>query len=67
MYAAVLWKQANENSENSTGKACFGTILPEEKLNDFRDEQIGQLQELMQEATKPSRQFSITEPTKPKI
>ncbi|XP_049628762.1 succinate dehydrogenase assembly factor 3, mitochondrial [Suncus etruscus] len=67
MYAAVLWQQANENTENSTGKACFGTTLPEEKLNDFRDEQIGQLQELMQEATKPSRQFSITEPTKPKM
>nr|XP_051676976.1 succinate dehydrogenase assembly factor 3, mitochondrial-like [Oryctolagus cuniculus] len=39
----------------------------EEKLNDFRDEQIGQLQELMQEATKPNRQFSITDSTKPKL
>ncbi|XP_032944835.1 succinate dehydrogenase assembly factor 3, mitochondrial isoform X2 [Rhinolophus ferrumequinum] len=65
-YAAVLWQQANENRQNSTEKACFGTALPEEKLNDFRDEQIGQLQELMQEATKPNRQFSITESGKPK-
>ncbi|XP_003407165.3 succinate dehydrogenase assembly factor 3, mitochondrial [Loxodonta africana] len=67
VYAAVLWQQANENRQNSPEQACFGTALPEEKLNDFRDEQIGQLQELMQEATKPNRQFSITESTKPKF
>uniref|UniRef100_A0A2K6TP38 Succinate dehydrogenase assembly factor 3 n=1 Tax=Saimiri boliviensis boliviensis TaxID=39432 RepID=A0A2K6TP38_SAIBB len=54
VYATVLLQQANENRQNSTGKACFGIFLPEEKLNDFRDEQIGQLQELMQEATKPN-------------
>ena len=54
-YAAVLWQQANESRQNSTEKACFGISLPEEKLNDFRDEQIGQLQELMQEATKPNK------------
>ncbi|XP_024622862.1 succinate dehydrogenase assembly factor 3, mitochondrial isoform X2 [Neophocaena asiaeorientalis asiaeorientalis] len=66
-YAAVLWQQANENRQNSTEKACFGISLPEERLNDFRDEQIGQLQELMQEATKPNRQFSITESRKPKF
>ncbi|XP_024432975.1 succinate dehydrogenase assembly factor 3, mitochondrial [Desmodus rotundus] len=64
-YAAVLWQQTKENRQNSTEKACFGISLPEEKLNDFRDEQIGQLQELMQEATKPNRQFSITESRKP--
>ncbi|XP_008063532.1 succinate dehydrogenase assembly factor 3, mitochondrial [Carlito syrichta] len=67
VYATVLWQQANENRQNSTEKACFGTSLPEEKLNDFHDEQIGQLQELMLEATKPSRQFSIPESTEPKI
>ncbi|KAB0404021.1 hypothetical protein E2I00_010182 [Balaenoptera physalus] len=66
-YAAVLQQQANENRHNSTEKACFGIFLPEERLNDFRDEQIGQLQELMQEATKPNRQFSITESRKPKF
>ncbi|XP_051033093.1 succinate dehydrogenase assembly factor 3, mitochondrial [Phodopus roborovskii] len=66
-YAAVLRQQAKDNRQSSSGKACFGTSLPEEKLNDFRDEQIGQLQELMQEATKPNRQFSITESTKPKL
>ncbi|XP_062956214.1 succinate dehydrogenase assembly factor 3, mitochondrial [Cynocephalus volans] len=67
MYAAVLWQQAIKNRQNSTEKACFGTSLSEEKLNDFRDEQIGQLQELMQEATKPNRQFSITESRKPEV
>lgn len=67
VYATVLWQQANNNRQNPTEKACFGTFLPEEKLNDFRDEQIGQLQELMQEATKPNRQFSITDSAKPKL
>ncbi|XP_004677170.1 PREDICTED: succinate dehydrogenase assembly factor 3, mitochondrial [Condylura cristata] len=66
-YAEMLWQQANENRQNSTEKACFGTTLPEERLNDFRDEQIGQLQELMLEATKPSRQFSISESTKKEV
>ncbi|XP_055469004.1 succinate dehydrogenase assembly factor 3, mitochondrial [Psammomys obesus] len=66
-YAAVLWQQAKDSRQSSTGEACFGTSLPEEKLNDFRDEQIVQLQELMQEATKPNRQFSISESTKPKL
>ncbi|XP_008853437.1 succinate dehydrogenase assembly factor 3, mitochondrial isoform X2 [Nannospalax galili] len=66
-YAAVLWQQDKDNRQHSTEKACFGISLSEEKLNDFRDEQIGQLQELMQEATKPNRQFSITESTKPNV
>ncbi|XP_004582388.2 succinate dehydrogenase assembly factor 3, mitochondrial [Ochotona princeps] len=66
-YAAVLWQQASNNRQNPTEKACFGTFLPEEKLNDFRDEQIGQLQELMREATKPNRQFSITDSADPKL
>ncbi|XP_051007909.1 succinate dehydrogenase assembly factor 3, mitochondrial [Acomys russatus] len=60
-YAAVLWEQAKDSRQS------FGTSLPEEKLNDFRDEQIGQLQELMQEATKPNQQFSITESSEPKL
>ncbi|KAB0399120.1 hypothetical protein E2I00_017154, partial [Balaenoptera physalus] len=56
-----------KKTQNSTEKACFGIILPEEKHNDFGAEQIGQLQELMQEATKPNSQFSITDSMKPKI
>lgn len=39
----------------------FGAELPEGKLKDFQDEQIGQLYELMLEATKPNRQFNIQE------
>ncbi|XP_028635000.1 succinate dehydrogenase assembly factor 3, mitochondrial [Grammomys surdaster] len=66
-YAAVLWEQAKDSRQSPTGTASFGTSLPEEKLNDFRDEQIGQLGELMQEATKPNHQFSITESTKPQL
>ncbi|XP_006901759.1 PREDICTED: protein ACN9 homolog, mitochondrial-like [Elephantulus edwardii] len=66
VYAAVLFQQANESRQRSTEKAFFGIALPEEKLNDFRDEQIGQLQELMQETTKLNGQFSITESTEPK-
>uniref|UniRef100_A0A8W4F7Y6 Succinate dehydrogenase assembly factor 3 n=1 Tax=Sus scrofa TaxID=9823 RepID=A0A8W4F7Y6_PIG len=67
VHAAVLWQLANENRRNSTEKACFGTILPEEKLNDFCGEQIGQFHKLMQEATKPNGQFSNTDSMKPKI
>ncbi|XP_020025412.2 succinate dehydrogenase assembly factor 3, mitochondrial [Castor canadensis] len=67
VYAAVLWQQAKDNRKNSSEKTCFGISLPEEKLDDFRDEQIGQLHELMNEATKPGRQFSLTESTEPKL
>ncbi|XP_004470799.1 succinate dehydrogenase assembly factor 3, mitochondrial [Dasypus novemcinctus] len=66
-YSTILWQQVNDNRQNTNEKACFGTTLPAEKLDDFRDEQIGQLHELMQEATKPNRQFCITESTKPEF
>lgn len=42
-------------------KAVFGIQLTEEKLNDFRDEQIGQLKELMDEATKPKQKITTSE------
>lgn len=38
----------------------YGIQLTEEKLNDFRDEQIGQLKELMDEATKPNKEIAIS-------
>jgi len=38
---------------------AFGADLPEHKLKDFQEEQIGQLYELMLESTKPNRQFDI--------
>ncbi|NXA41065.1 SDHF3 factor, partial [Eudromia elegans] len=62
--ATVLWQQINEDRENPRGKAVFGVQLTEEKLNDFRDEQIGQLKELMDEATKPHKQFTVSEDSK---
>ncbi|XP_063040840.1 succinate dehydrogenase assembly factor 3, mitochondrial-like [Engraulis encrasicolus] len=37
----------------------FGSELSEDQLKSFQDEQVGQLYELMLEATKPSRQFDI--------
>ncbi|XP_067417791.1 succinate dehydrogenase assembly factor 3, mitochondrial [Emydura macquarii macquarii] len=61
IYAEMLWQQANEDRQNSRKKTCFGVHLTEEKLNDFHNEQIGQLQELMQEATKPNKQFNISD------
>ncbi|KGL77914.1 hypothetical protein N309_13461, partial [Tinamus guttatus] len=63
-YAALIWQQINEDRQNPRGKAVFGVQLTEEKLNDFRDEQIGQLKELMDEATKPHKQFTIPKDSK---
>ncbi|XP_048694165.1 succinate dehydrogenase assembly factor 3, mitochondrial isoform X1 [Lepidochelys kempii] len=61
IYAETLWQQANKDRQNSRKKTCFGIPLTEEKLNDFHNEQIRQLQELMQEATKPNKQFNISD------
>uniref|UniRef100_A0A452IJN1 Succinate dehydrogenase assembly factor 3 n=1 Tax=Gopherus agassizii TaxID=38772 RepID=A0A452IJN1_9SAUR len=61
IYAEMLRQQANEDRQNSRIKTCFGTPLTEEKLNDFHNEQIGQLLELMQEATKSNKQFNISD------
>ncbi|XP_034257693.1 succinate dehydrogenase assembly factor 3, mitochondrial [Pantherophis guttatus] len=58
-YAMMLQQQANQHVQNTTDQPDFGAHLTKEKLNAFRDEQVGQLHELMQEATKPKRQFSI--------
>uniref|UniRef100_A0A8C9EQW2 Succinate dehydrogenase assembly factor 3 n=1 Tax=Pavo cristatus TaxID=9049 RepID=A0A8C9EQW2_PAVCR len=60
-YAALIWQQINEDKQSSRKKAVFGIQLTEEKLNDFRDEQIGQLKELMDEATKPKQKITISE------
>ena len=45
----------------------FGISLPEEKLNAVCGEQIGKLQQLMQEDTKPNGQFSTSKSRKPKF
>ncbi|XP_042745206.1 succinate dehydrogenase assembly factor 3, mitochondrial [Lagopus muta] len=60
-YAALIWQQINDDKQSSRKKAAFGIQLTEEKLNDFRDEQIGQLKELMDEATKPKQKITISE------
>ncbi|XP_072185161.1 succinate dehydrogenase assembly factor 3, mitochondrial [Excalfactoria chinensis] len=60
-YAELIWQQINEDKQSSRKKTVFGIQLTEEKLNDFRDEQIGQLKELMDEATKPKQKITISE------
>ncbi|XP_067281748.1 succinate dehydrogenase assembly factor 3, mitochondrial [Pseudorasbora parva] len=63
-YKDTLQTQVLEAAGNK--KLVFGADLPEEKLKDFQDEQIGQLYELMLESTKPNRQFDIQEEETPK-
>ncbi|XP_063007920.1 succinate dehydrogenase assembly factor 3, mitochondrial isoform X2 [Melospiza melodia melodia] len=58
-YAALIQQQI-EDKQNLREKAVYGIQLTEEKLNDFRDEQIGQLKELMDEATKPHKKITIS-------
>ncbi|XP_072531939.1 succinate dehydrogenase assembly factor 3, mitochondrial [Salminus brasiliensis] len=58
-YSKTLQAQVLGTVENK--KLSFGTDLPEQKLQDFQDEQIGQLYELLQESTKPNQQFHIQE------
>ncbi|XP_063159738.1 succinate dehydrogenase assembly factor 3, mitochondrial [Candoia aspera] len=60
-YAMMLWQQVNQHAQNSTNRPHFGADLSEEKFGALRDEQVGQLHELMQEATKPKRQFNISD------
>ncbi|NXX18153.1 SDHF3 factor, partial [Podargus strigoides] len=59
-YAALIQQQINEDKQNLREKTVYGVQLTEEKLNDFRDEQIGQLKELMDEATKPNKTLTIS-------
>ncbi|XP_034017297.1 succinate dehydrogenase assembly factor 3, mitochondrial [Thalassophryne amazonica] len=60
-YKEALQTQVLEASGDASGPGCLGLDLPEEKLSDFQEEQIGQLYELMLESTKPNRQFDIHE------
>ncbi|XP_032545173.1 succinate dehydrogenase assembly factor 3, mitochondrial [Chiroxiphia lanceolata] len=63
-YAALIQQQIDEDKQNLREKTVYGFQLTEEKLNDFRDEQIGQLKELMDEATKPNKKITISEDSK---
>ncbi|NXP45746.1 SDHF3 factor, partial [Heliornis fulica] len=58
--ATLIQHQINEDRQNLREKTVYGIQLTEEKLNDFRDEQIGQLKELMDEATKPNEKITIS-------
>ncbi|XP_014795712.1 PREDICTED: succinate dehydrogenase assembly factor 3, mitochondrial [Calidris pugnax] len=59
-YAALIEQQINEEKQKLRAETVYGMRLTEEKLNDFRDEQIGQLKELMDEATKPHKKISVS-------
>ncbi|KFQ72258.1 hypothetical protein N335_14019, partial [Phaethon lepturus] len=59
-YAALIEQQINEDKQNLREKTVYGIQLTEEKLNDFRDEQIGQLKELMDETTKPNKKITVS-------
>ncbi|XP_053719372.1 succinate dehydrogenase assembly factor 3, mitochondrial [Synchiropus splendidus] len=63
-YKDTLQSQIVELMANPENIVKFGADLPEKRLSDFQDEQIGQLYELLLESTKPNRQFNIQEETK---
>ncbi|KAL6457610.1 hypothetical protein MHYP_G00345730 [Metynnis hypsauchen] len=63
-YKKTLQAQMLEAAGNK--KLLFGSDLSEQKLQDFQDDQIGQLYELMLESTKPNRQFHLQEDHPPK-
>ncbi|XP_049891596.1 succinate dehydrogenase assembly factor 3, mitochondrial [Epinephelus moara] len=60
-YKDTLQTQVLEATETQRSSVKFGAELPEGKLNNFQDDQIGQLYELMLESTKSTRQFDIQE------
>ncbi|KAM4724968.1 succinate dehydrogenase assembly factor 3, mitochondrial [Anableps anableps] len=60
-YKDTLQAQVLQSAGRQSSTVMFGADLPEEKLGQFQDEQIGQLYELMLESTKPNKQFDIHE------
>ena len=60
-YKATLQTQVLDASGCVAPRSQLGTALPEAMFQDFQNEQIGQLYELMLESTKPNRQFDIQE------
>lgn len=63
-YKDTLQAQVLESAGDRLSSVKFGANLSEGSLRSFQDEQVGQLYELMLEATKPNRQFDITEDSK---
>lgn len=60
-YKDTLQAQVLEAAGRGPGSVKFGADLPEQRLSDFQNEQIGQLYELMLESTKPNKQFDVRE------
>ncbi|NXP08893.1 SDHF3 factor, partial [Thinocorus orbignyianus] len=58
--AMLIQQQINEDKQKLGEKTVYGIRLTEEKLKDFRDEQIGQLKELMDETTKPHQKIPVS-------
>lgn len=63
-YKNTLQTQVLESAGERYNSVKFGDNLSQKKLNDFQDEQISQLYELMVESTKSKRQFDIQEDRK---
>ncbi|XP_072910290.1 succinate dehydrogenase assembly factor 3, mitochondrial isoform X2 [Hemitrygon akajei] len=53
-YADILQTQVMESAKHPKEKIQYGANLTPNKLQSFNEGQIGQLYELMQEATKPN-------------
>ncbi|XP_062385891.1 succinate dehydrogenase assembly factor 3, mitochondrial [Sardina pilchardus] len=58
-YRDTLQTQVLDAMSGKLEKLEFGAVLSDDRLKLFQDEQMGQLYELMLEATKPNRQFDI--------
>ncbi|XP_077436478.1 succinate dehydrogenase assembly factor 3, mitochondrial [Vanacampus margaritifer] len=63
-YKDTMQSQVLKSVRDKNGSLKFGINMPEEKLKDFQDDQIGQLYELLLESTKPNNQFNIQEDNK---
>ncbi|XP_037096433.1 succinate dehydrogenase assembly factor 3, mitochondrial [Syngnathus acus] len=63
-YKDTLQSQILDSVRDKNGSVKIGVDLPEEKLKDFQDEQIGQLYELLLESAKSKNQFNIQEDNK---
>lgn len=63
-YKDTLQTQVLQSAGERLSSVKFGANLSEGKLNNFQEEQLGQLYELMLESTKPNRQFDIQEDSK---
>ncbi|XP_028672882.1 succinate dehydrogenase assembly factor 3, mitochondrial isoform X2 [Erpetoichthys calabaricus] len=59
IYKDTLQNQVTEILRNKPNGIQFGVNLTDAQLNQFQEEQIGQLHQLMTESTKPCQQFNI--------